>query len=205
MSYASHSLDRFLAALASPEPTPGGGTAAAIVGAMGTALLVMVAGLTKTRANTDDERDTLSAMRASLEPLAASLTACADRDAEAFGRVMAAYKLPRGTEDEKADRKTAIQAALRTATDVPLETLRLATTAMELGETVARHGNPAAASDVGVAAGLLRAAAEGAAANVRINLDGVSDADYRSGARVEADQLLARSDEARTRLLASLG
>lgn len=205
MSYTSHSLDRFLAALASPEPTPGGGTAAAIVGAMGTALLVMVAGLTKTRANTDDERDTLSAMRASLEPLAASLTVCADRDAEAFSQVMAAYKLPRGTDDEKANRKAAIQVALRAATDVPLETLRLAATAMELGETVARHGNTAAASDVGVAAGLLRAAAEGAAANVRINLDGVSDEDYRSGARVEADQLLARSDEARARLLAALG
>lgn len=204
MSYSSLSVEQFLDALASAEPTPGGGTAAAFVGAMGAALLVMVSGLTKTRTNTDDERDTLTAMRASLDAGGASLRTCADRDAEAFDRVMAAYRRPKRADDEKANRKAAIQAALREATDVPLETLRLAATAMELGETVARYGNPAAASDVGVAAGLLWAAAEGAAANVRINVDGLADVDYRATARVETDQLLSRAEEAHGRLRAAL-
>ncbi|MDH4063825.1 MAG: cyclodeaminase/cyclohydrolase family protein [Acidobacteriota bacterium] len=204
MSFSSRSVEDFLSALASPEPTPGGGTASAIVGAMGVALLVMVAGLTKTRANTDDERSTLVAVRASLEPLGRSLQACADRDADAFNQVMAGFRLPKATEDEKARRKAAIQAALKAATDVPLETLRLVTTAAEFGETVARHGNSSATSDVRVAAGLLGAAADGAAANVRTNLDGLADHDYRMGAAMETDQLLSRSEEARARLLAAL-
>jgi len=204
MSFSTRSLNEFLDALASPEPTPGGGSAAAIAGAMGVALLVMVAGLTRTRANTDDERDTLSAVRASLEPLGTALSASADRDAEAFEKVLSAYRLPKASDEDKARRKAAIQEAMREATAAPLETLRLAATAMELGEGVARHGNPSAASDVGVAAGLLRAAAEGAAANVRINLAGLSDEDYRTGAQVESDQLLTRSDEARARVLTAL-
>lgn len=204
MSFSTGSLEQLLQALASPKPTPGGGTAAAVAGAMGVSLLVMAAGLARTRGNTEDERGTLAAMRASLEPLAASLPACADRDAEAFGQVMAAYRLPKAADDEKARRKVAIQAALRTATDVPLETLRLAAKALELGETVARHGNPAAASDIGVAACLLRAAADGAAANVRANLGGLADEGYRSSVTVEVDQLVTRADEARARLLAAL-
>ncbi|MDH4066791.1 MAG: cyclodeaminase/cyclohydrolase family protein [Acidobacteriota bacterium] len=205
MTFASRSLDEFLVALASPEPTPGGGTASAIAGAMGVSLLVMVAGLTKTRANTADERATLLAVRASLEPLRLSLQECADRDAEAFGEVMAAFRMPRASDDEKARRTEAVQSALRAATDVPLETLRLATRALELGETVGRLGNPAAASDVGVAAGLLRAAADGAAANVRINLDGLTNQTHRAGAKVEGEQLLDRSEVARARILAALG
>ena len=194
MSFSTGSLEQLLQALASPKPTPGGGTAAAVAGAMGVSLLVMAAGLARTRGNTEDERGTL----------AASLQACADRDAEAFGQVMAAYRMPKAADDEKTRRKVAIQAALRTATDVPLETLRLAAKALELGETVARHGNPAAASDIGVAACLLRAAADGAAANVRANLGGLADEGYRSSVTVEVDQLVTRADEARARLLAAL-
>lgn len=203
-SFSTVTVQHLIDALKSPEPTPGGGTASAIAGAMGVALLVMVAGLTRTRGGTDEERQTLSAVRASLEPIAPSLQACADGDTDAFNQVMAAYRRPKATDEEKAARKAAVQQALKAATDVPLETLRLATVAMELGESVARHGNAAAASDVGVAASLLRAAAEGAAANVRINLEGLADEDYKTSAGVEAEQLLVRTEDARTRLLAAL-
>ncbi|MEZ5289436.1 MAG: cyclodeaminase/cyclohydrolase family protein [Vicinamibacterales bacterium] len=204
MSFSTQTLDQFLEALSRPEPTPGGGTASAVAGAMGTSLLVMVAGLTKTRANTDAEHATLAAVRGSLSPLAPALLQAADRDAEAFDAVMAAFRLPRATDEDKAARKTAIQRAFRAATETPLETLRLVANGMELGETVARLGNPAAASDVKVAAGLLDAAAAGAAANVRINLESLADDDFRTGAGLEVDQLLGRAGEARSRLEAAL-
>lgn len=204
MSYSTTSLDAFLAALARPEPTPGGGTASAVSGAMGTALLVMVSGLSRTRGVAENEPATLAAIKASLEPLGRQLMEAADRDARAFEHVMAAYKLPKSGDAEKAARSAAIQGALREATEVPLEALRLATQALELGEAVARHGNASAASDVRVAAGLLGAAAEGAAANVRINLDGLKDEEFGTNARLEVQQLTDRAVQARGRLEAAL-
>ena len=204
MSFSSLSLSQFLDALASAEPTPGGGTASAVAGAMGTALLVMVAGLPKTRTNTDEARTALDAVRAELLPLRASLEVCADRDAEAFNAVMAAYRLPKATDEDKAARKAAIAGAMRGATEVPLQTLRLACRALDLGETVAQHGNVSAASDAGVAAGLLHAACEGAAANVRINLGAWSDERFRVETAAETDALSARAAETLTRIRATL-
>ena len=93
-----------LAALASPDPTPGGGTAAAIAGAMGTSLLVMVAGLAKSKNNTDDEKAALANARAAIEPITSRLTELADADTAAFDAVMAAYRLPKATDEEKAAR-----------------------------------------------------------------------------------------------------
>ena len=192
-SFSSLSLTQFLDALASAEPTPGGGTASAVAGAMGTALLVMVAGLPKTRTNSDDARAALDGVRAELLPLRASLEVCADRDAEAFDAVMAAYRLAKATDDDKASRKAAIARAMQGATEVPLQTLRLTCRALAVGETVAQHGNVSAASDVGVAASLLYAASEGAAANVRINLGAWSEEKFRTETAAEADALSAQA------------
>src|SRR6476619_5645593 len=97
VSFSSMSVAQLLAELASPEPTPGGGTAAAIAGAMGTSLLVMVAGLAKSRNNTDDEKAALAKARAAIEPITARLTDLADKDAASFDAVMAAYRLPKAT------------------------------------------------------------------------------------------------------------
>jgi methenyltetrahydrofolate cyclohydrolase len=185
------SVAQLLAALASPEPTPGGGTAAAITGAMGAALLVMVAGLAKSKNNTDDEKASLATARAAIDPLARRLADLADADAASFDAVMAAYRLPKATEDDKAARTHAIQAALRGATEVPLETLRACVNALEHGRIVAEHGNRSAESDVGVAIGLLKAAATGAAANVRINLGGLKDEDFKGAAEADTGRLLA--------------
>ncbi len=182
-------VSQLLAALASPAPTPGGGTAAAITGAIGTSLLVMVAGLAKSKNNTDDEKAALSAARQALEPIVTTLTDLADRDTAAFDEVMAAYRLPKATEEEKAARSRAIQAALRGATEVPLETLRACVAAIDRGRVVQDYGNPSADSDVGVAMGLLRAAADGAAANVRINLGGLKDEAFKTAAEAETDRL----------------
>lgn len=193
MSFSSLSLHDFIEALASPQPTPGGGTAAAAAGAMGAGLLMMVSGLPRTRGNTDDERAALAAIRARIAPLCAALERCADRDADAFDAVMAAYRLPKATDDEKAARRAAIAEAMQGATEAPLETLALAVEALESVEAIATIGNASALSDVGVGAGLLVAAANGAAANVRINLDGLADAEFRAGATARMETLLARA------------
>lgn len=192
---------QLLAALASSEPTPGGGTAAAIAGAMGASLLLMVTGLAKSRNNTDDEKTMLSDARAALGPVAAQLTRLADADAIAFDAVMAAYRLSKATDEDKAARTLAIQEAMRGATVVPLETLRACADALAHGRTVADHGNRSAASDVGVAIGLLKAAAEGAAANVRINLSSLKDESFRAATGTETAQLL---DTVATRATAAM-
>jgi methenyltetrahydrofolate cyclohydrolase len=205
MSFSTLSLHDFIQALASAQPTPGGGSAAAVAGAMGTGLLIMVAGLPRTRGNSDEERVELAAVRERLLPLADALERCADHDSEAFNAVMAAYRLPKASDAEKAARKAAITSAMRAATEAPLDTLRLAVEALESAETVVTMGNPSAASDAGVGAGLLLAAANGAAANVRINLEGQADVDYRAAATQRMDRLLSRGREADSRVRAALG
>ena len=190
---------QLLAALASPDPTPGGGTAAAIAGAMGTSLLVMVSGLAKSKNNLDDEKAALAAAKSALAPIASRLIELADADTQAFDQVMAAYRLPKATDEDKTARTRAIQAALRGATEIPLETLRTCADALAHSRTVAEHGNQSAASDVGVAIGLLGAAAEGAAANVRINLTGLKDEAFAAATDAETARLLAAAAGHQTR------
>ena len=189
--FADLTLAQLLEALASPDPTPGGGTASAIAGAMGAALLIMVTGLAKSKTNAGDEKAALQAARLALEPLRAELSRLADADSDAFDQVMAAYRRPKVTDEEKAARTSAIQAALRQATVVPLETLRACAAAMPLAAQVAEAGNRSAASDAGVAVGLLEAAAAGAEANVQINLEGLKDEGFNANVSSEAARLAA--------------
>lgn len=198
------SVSQFLAALASSDPTPGGGTAAAIAGAMGTSLLMMVAGLPKSRTNSEAEHAALAAAHAALAPLAARLRALADEDSEAYGQVMAAYRLPKQGDAEKAARSAAIQAALEEATRVPLETLQACAEVLQQGVVVARHGHVMAASDASVALGLIEAAANGAAANVRTNLEGLKDPGRKSrlAESLEAGLAAARDRLAQARTAA---
>ena len=197
---------QLLAALSSSEPTPGGGTAAAIAGAMGTSLLVMVTGLAKSKSNTDEEKAALAKARAALEPITAQLTQLADHDTAAFNAVMDAYRLPKGTDAEKAARTAAIQQAMRGATVVPLDTLRACVNAIAHGRAVADYGNRSASSDVGVAIGLLKAAAEGAAANVRINLGSLKDEAFKIATDGETSRLTAQAaSEAEAAMRAAAG
>jgi formiminotetrahydrofolate cyclodeaminase len=189
--FANMTVAELLAALASPSPTPGGGTAAAIAGAMGTSLLVMVAGLAKSKNNTAHEKAALATARTAIEPITARLTELADADAASFDAVMAAYRLAKGTDEEKNARTRAIQSALRGATEIPLATLRACTDALSHSQAVADYGNQSAESDTGVAIGLLRAAAAGAAANVRINLGGLKDEDFKAVTEAETARLLS--------------
>lgn len=204
MKFADMTVAQFLEALASPAPTPGGGTASAVAGAIGTGLLVMVTGLAKSNTNAEDEKTALAGARQALEPLIAELTSLADADAASFDQVMNAYRLPKATDEEKTARSAAIQSSLQGATTVPLQTLRACAAAMAQAETVAAHGNRSAVSDVGVAIGLLEAAAAGAEANVRINLGSVRDLQFTSAAADETGRLISdvtrQATAARTRL-----
>jgi formiminotetrahydrofolate cyclodeaminase len=177
--FADHTVEVFLDILAAPEPTPGGGTAAAVTGAMGIALLMMVAGLNRTRANTDEERAALREIRGALSALRDRLVNLADVDAEAFTQVMTAYRMAKGSDEEKVARGAAVQQALRVATDAPVNVLTAVAEAGRASRTVAVYGNRSAVSDVRVALELLEAAAAGAAANVETNLVGLDDEEYR--------------------------
>jgi formiminotetrahydrofolate cyclodeaminase len=190
-------VSSFLDALASSDPTPGGGTAAAMAGAMGTSLLIMVTGLARSKANTDEEKTALAGARAALGPIRDALVALADADAGAFDAVMAAYRLPKATDEDKAARSAAVQAALQGATVVPLDTLRACAGALRQAVVVAQCGNQAAASDVGVAIELLGAAAGGAEANVRINLGSLRDEAFKAATAGETARLLAEAASAR--------
>ena len=191
MKFAEMTVGQLLEALSSSEPTPGGGTAAALAGAIGTSLLVMVTGLAKSRNNTDEEKRALAKAREQLQPLSTHLTKLADDDSASFNAVMAAYRLPKAADEEKAARSRAIQDALRGATVVPLDTLRACADALAQAGAVAQHGNRSAASDAGVAITLLRAAATGAHANVRSNLESIKDEGFKSSTDREAARLSA--------------
>jgi formiminotetrahydrofolate cyclodeaminase len=205
--FADHTISSFLEALARPEPTPGGGTASAVAGAMGVSLVMMVAGLKKTRGNHDQERATLSESRAALTSVRDRLLALADTDSEAYNEVIAAYRMPKTTDDEKTARKHATQRATRAATEAPLDILRAIVEGAAHARRVAQFGNPSAASDVRVAIELLEAAAAGAAANVEINLTALDDEAYRkttAATMIElSNRLTEHSASARAALLPS--
>jgi formiminotetrahydrofolate cyclodeaminase len=169
------SVTELLDAFASPEPTPGGGSAAALCGALGASLFAMVASLPKTRNATPEDRAALDDARAQLNALRKRLVELVDRDAAAYDAVVAAYRLPKGTDAEKASRKAAIQAALQRATEVPVDTLAACREALGLGGTIAEHGNPSAVSDIAVAVQTLLTGIQGAWVNIGINLQGLTD------------------------------
>jgi len=155
---------------------------------MGASLLAMVAGLPKSRAATEEDAQRLRAAGERSSALAAELESLVDRDSEAYGIVMDAYKKPKATDGEKAARSAAIQAAMREAIAAPLSVMRACTAAAEQGVVVAALGNPSASSDVKVGIELLAAALRGAKLNVEINLDSVKDADYGAAIRNEVTE-----------------
>ena len=170
------SLADLLDAFSSPDPTPGGGSAAALSSAVGASLLLMVAALPKTRNGSDEDRAALAGARQELGEARDRLSAAIDGDTAAYNGVVAAYKRPKASAEEQTVRKEAIQQALRAATDVPLDVMRQSLRALEAAAVVARHGYKSAASDVGVAIAMLRAGATGAHLNVGINLESIGDA-----------------------------
>lgn len=186
-------LPSFLDALSSADPTPGGGSAAALVGATGAALLAMVAGMPKTRTNAIAEREALDQAHTELLAVREALVALIDRDAAAYDLVVAAFRKPKATDEDKVARKAAIQDATRVATEVPVETIQACVAAMRAGLAPVAHGNPSAASDGKVGFRLLLAAALSAKDNVDINLGGLTDVALQTRLREESERLAAQA------------
>ena len=189
MSLAQRPFSELLAAFRAPAPTPGGGSASALAGAVGAALLAMVAALPKSRAEDDDERRRLRAAGDRCAALSDRLAALMDEDTAAYEAVVSAFKLPKNTDEEKSARSVRIQEALRGATEVPLEVMRACAEASEHGTVVAEFGNVNARSDVQVGLELLRTGLRGARLNVDINLESLKDAAYVCAVRAEAVRL----------------
>jgi formiminotetrahydrofolate cyclodeaminase len=196
-------VDAFLEGMGSKDPTPGGGAAAAVAGATGAALISMVARLTQGRVGFEDLQERMNAMVERAEGARVELLELGDRDAEAFEAVMAAFRLPKETDVERAERTTAIQRALEGAAAAPLEIARRAVDLMELAEDATAMGNPNAASDGMSAAAMLYASVLAAKANVEINAASLQDdarrralLDEVTGIRSRAEVLLEQCREA---------
>jgi len=183
----------FLDVLASDAPTPGGGAVAAVAGATGAALIEMVANLTLGRAGYEEVQERMGAILAEAETARAALLDLADRDASAFDGVMAAFKMPKETEADKAARSAAIQQGYLAAAQVPLEIAKRVSGLMELAREVTANGNEAAASDGASAAQCLSAGVWAATFNVEINAAALKDADAAAALRDEVAALRAET------------
>ena len=185
------SLREFVDLLASGEPTPGGGSAAAMTGAQGAALVAMVCGLTAGRPKYAEHdglaRETIIAANAVKDGLLEAL----DRDSEAYLGVVAVFSMPKDSAEEKQARKAAMQQALKASTLSPYEMMKLSVAGLKLARAMAGKCNVNAASDLGVAALSLRAALEGGWSNVLINLGGIEDEVFVKEYRDKGEALLS--------------
>jgi formiminotetrahydrofolate cyclodeaminase len=185
-------LDRFSA----KDPTPGGGSASALAGALAAALVSMVCAMDKARTGDPGERARLDAAGAAVRAAGQRLRALVDEDTAAYEAVMAAYRLPKATEEEKARRKPAVAAALAHATEVPRRTAQACLDVLRAAVTAAKDGNPNALSDAKTGAALAWAGLLGAVENVRINLGPSADA----SALGEVDALVSEGRETLAKL-----
>lgn len=189
-------IEPFLDALASGKATPGGGSAAAIIGAMGAALVSMVCNLTigkKKYANVEGE---MKEVLHKAEALRHKLTGMIEDDVKAFDQVMAAYGMPRETDAEKAARDKSIQAALKQATEVPLRCCRAAREVIDLAAIASDKGNLNVISDAGVGVLAAYAALRSAALNVFTNAKIITDKAFAEAKVKELEQLLAGAEAA---------
>lgn len=180
----------FLDALASGEPTPGGGGAAALMGAMGAALISMVCNLTIGKKGYEAVEEDMRELLDESESLRASLQGMVADDAAAFDRLMSAYRLPKATDEEKTYRSAAIQNGLKAATMAPLDCARAAAEVIRLTARAAERGNTNVISDVGVGALAGWAALRSAALNVKVNVPQLKDRTFADHALTEIAALL---------------
>lgn len=193
------SLHAYTAAVAAGTPTPGGGSVAAVVGALGAALGEMVANLTLGRERYAEAEAALRPARDRLTQLRETLTAAAAEDERAYAAFRAAAALPRTTAEQKAARAAAMREALLAATEVPLGVASAAVEIAEILEVVARAGNPHVRSDAALGALLADAALRGALLNVRGNAATLGDAGLAERFRTEAEHLETRGRDAAER------
>ncbi len=194
-------IREFVDELSRDSPAPGGGSVSALVGALGAALSSMVANLTYGKKKYRDSWDDMLKVGLKAQELKYEFLKLIDEDTEAFDKFMAAFKLPKKTEEERRLRELEIERATKSAIEVPLSTLRLTPEIVNLVEILAEKGNKNAISDAGVAALSAYTAAYGAYLNVLINLSGLSDEDYTKKTMEEAEALLKQVKEGHEKIL----
>lgn len=204
MNFEKLTFEDLVRALASDAPTPGGGTAAALAGAMGASLAEMVAALTLAK-------EKYASAHAAVRPIASSAARCrenllrlAQEDSDSYDAVVAARRLPKDTDEERAERSRRMSDANRIAAEVPLRTAREAEELLVSLPELAEKGNPNAASDAGAAALLLEAAVQGALLNVAINLAGADDSLFAARMTEESERVGREAARLREKVLAAV-
>lgn len=184
------SIEEFIREVASSSPAPGGGSVAALAGAQGAGLLSMYCNLSQNREKLGEIVDILQNSGEEARFLMNKLAEAIDEDTVAFNQVMEAYRLPKESTEEKAERVMAIQAAALNAANVPMQTARGSLRVLSIVNEVASKGNPAAITDLGVANLQAMAGLTGACYNVRINLGMISDKNVLEKFKLETDEIL---------------
>ena len=191
-----NAIELFLDDLASQKATPSGGSAAAVMGAMGAALVSMVCNLTIGKTQYRDFEEELKSVLRKAEGLRRDLTEMIEEDVQAFDAVMRAYGMPRLTKEETATRAQVIQTALKTATLVPMRCCRACREVITLSKVVAEKGNRNVVSDAGVAVVAGHAALRSAALNVFTNARAITDRIFAEAQLAELKQLLSEAGTA---------
>lgn len=203
--FINNSLKDYMAATASGDPTPGGGSVAALAGGLGSALTQMVSNLTVgKKAYEELPEETKTAIlnnSKEVEKIMEDLSNIVDEDTKAFDKVMIAFKLPKETEEEKAARSQAIQDGYRVAIEVPFRCAEKCLKVLELQEVFAHNGNVNAITDVGVGTLLAYTGLEGALFNVTINLSSIKDEEYKNEMEEKVNKMLNRGKELKEELL----
>ena len=180
----------FLDEVASSSPAPGGGSVAALSGALGAALTSMVCNLTKAKQGYESVQDEIGEVLEKSEGLRKDLIDLIDKDTDAFNEVMKALKMPKETEDQKEERRHAMQTAFKQAAEVPLETARKCVQILDVALIVAEKGNKNSISDAAVSALMAQTGVQAAMLNVRINLTSIKDTKYIQQVTTELHELL---------------
>ena len=198
MKLAEMTVTQFADVLASDAPAPGGGSTAALAGALGAALTAMVCRLTEGRKKYEEYQQFVLEVKEKATALQAKFIDVMDRDTEAFMVISNAYGMPKATDEEKAARSAAIQAGLVKSTETPMEMMELSAETIALTESLLGKFNTASASDLGVGALTLRTAVQGAWLNVLINIGSLKDKDlaesYRAKGQALVDQVVSAAD-----------
>ena len=193
MKLAEMQVTEFVNLMASDAPAPGGGSAAALEGALGAALTAMVCALTVGKKKYAGVQELALESQKKAEDLKARFVDVMDRDTEAFNAVSAVFAMPKDTDEQKAARKAAMQEALKGCTKTPFEMMQLACETLELTRSLVGRLNASAASDLGCSALALRAAIQGAWLNVLINISGIADEAFAAEYRKNGEALLAKA------------
>jgi len=198
MKLAEMTVTQFADVLASDAPAPGGGSTAALAGALGAALTAMVCRLTEGRKKYEEYQDYILEVKEKATALQVKFIDVMDRDTEAFMVISNAYGMPKATDEEKTARSAAIQAGLVKSTETPMEMMELSAETIALTESLLGKFNTTSASDLGVGALTLRTAVQGAWLNVLINIGSLKDKElaenYRAKGQALVDRVVAAAD-----------